>query len=203
MTNQVPAIDVSHLPHVSFGHREPLWWGVVLAIVIEATGFALVWATFLYLRMQEATWPPWRWAPPNLTAGLVSTAIIAASAFPMRIVEKAAKSFDRAKVRFWLVVFFGVALLACGVRVWEFVVVGVKWDSNAYGSAVWAMLVLHTVHILTSIADIGLAAAYVFIEDLDDHRALDLEVNGLYWYFVVGSWIPTFTLLYLGPHLLN
>jgi heme/copper-type cytochrome/quinol oxidase subunit 3 len=203
MMNQVGAIDVSHLPQTSFGHREPLWWGIVLGIVIETSGFALVWATVLYLRMQEGTWPPWRWSAPDLTAGLVSTAVILASAIPMRITVKAAKAFDEAKVRFWLVVFFVVALIACAIRVWEFFVVQVKWDSNAYGSVVWAMLTLHTVHILTSVFDIGLATAYVFLLSLDDHRALDLEVNGLYWYFVVASWIPTFTLLYLGPHFLN
>ena len=52
---QIPAIDVSHLPTSAFGHKEPLWWGVMLAIAIESTAFALAWATYLYLRMQEAT----------------------------------------------------------------------------------------------------------------------------------------------------
>ena len=44
---------------------------------------------------------------------------------------------------------------------------------------------------------------YVFIRPLDERHALDLEVTALYWYFVVGSWIPTAILLYLGPHILN
>ena len=67
------ALDVSHLPTCAFGHRDPLWWGIILAIAIETTAFAIGWATYLYLRMQEATWPPWGWSTPNLLIGALST----------------------------------------------------------------------------------------------------------------------------------
>ena len=35
-----PALDVSELPHVALGHRDPLWWGVVGLMAIESTVFA-------------------------------------------------------------------------------------------------------------------------------------------------------------------
>jgi cytochrome c oxidase subunit III len=197
------AFDVSHLPTCEFGHRDPLWWGIVLAVVIETTGFGLVWATYLYLRMQEATWPPWRWSAPDLMVGAISTAAILATAVPMYLLDKESRRMDVRRVRFLLIVFYAISLVACAIRVWEFVALQVKWDSNAYGSIVWAMLTLHTVHVVTSLFEASILTVYVFIRPLDDRHALDLEVTALYWYFVVGSWIPNAILLYLGPHILN
>ena len=126
-----PAIDVSHLPTTQFGHHEPLWWGVLLAVVIETTGFALVWSTYLYLRMQEATWPPWRWSAPDVLIGSISTVVILATALPMMLIAKAAKRLEEERVRRLIILFFGVCAIACAVRVWEFIGLQVKWDSNA------------------------------------------------------------------------
>jgi heme/copper-type cytochrome/quinol oxidase subunit 3 len=100
-------------------------------------------------------------------------------------------------------VFYAIALVVCAIRVWEFVALQVKWDSNAYGSIVWALLTLHTVHVVTSMAEGLTLTVYVFLRPLDDRHALDLEVTAVYWYFVVASWIPNAILIYLGPHILN
>jgi cytochrome c oxidase subunit III len=153
--------------------------------------------------MQEATWPPWRWSAPDALIGSISTVVIVATAVPMMLIAKAAKRMEAERVRRLIALFFGVCAIACVVRVWEFVGLQVKWDSNAYGSVVWAMLTLHTVHLVTSIAEAGILALYVFIRPLDERHAVDWEVTALYWYFVVGSWIPNAALLYLGPHILN
>jgi len=163
-----PALDVSHLPTTALGNRAPLWWGILLAIAIETTGFAIVWSVYLYLRMQEATWPPWRWSAPDLLAGSVSTLVILATAIPMYLTDRAAKAHDLKRVRSLLVIFFATTLLAGAVRIWEFVGLQVKWDSNAYGSIVWAMLTLHTVHIVTSVGETAILAAYLFVRPLDE-----------------------------------
>ena len=35
----------------------------------------------------------------------------------------------------------------------------------------------------------------------DSTVALDLSLNSLYWYFVVGSWLPFFVLVYVWPRM--
>lgn len=197
------ALDVSHLPTCAFGHRDPLWWGIILAIAIETTAFAIGWATYLYLRMQEATWPPWGWSEPNLMIGAISTVAILASGVPMYLLDKESKRMDVRRVQLLLIVFYAISLVVCAIRVWEFLALQVKWDSNAYGSIVWALLTLHTVHVVTSLAEASMLTVYVFVRPLDDRHALDLEVTAVYWYFVVASWIPNAILLYLGPRILN
>jgi heme/copper-type cytochrome/quinol oxidase subunit 3 len=201
--HEAAALDVSNLPTHEFGQRDPLWWGIVLAIAIETTVFAIVWSTYFYLRMQEATWPPWRWSAPDLLVGSISTAAILATAIPMRLMEKAAKQFQDATVRLQLILFFVLTAVAGATRVWEYMALQVKWDSNAYGSVVWMMLTLHTTHIITSVLETLMLAIYLFVRTLDPKHALDVEVGAIYWYFVVASWIPNYVLIYFGPHMLN
>src|SRR3954470_20606547 len=52
------ALDVARLPESSFGTRAPLWWGNTLLLFIETTMFALLAATYFYLRMDFEQWPP-------------------------------------------------------------------------------------------------------------------------------------------------
>src|SRR4051812_23221134 len=53
-----PLLDVSHLPESAFGTRTALWWGNTLLLVIEGMMFALLAATYYYLRMDFTQWPP-------------------------------------------------------------------------------------------------------------------------------------------------
>lgn len=77
-----------------------------------------------------------------------------------------------------------------------------KWDSNAYGSIVWSILTLHTLHFVSSMAETGIIAAYVITHPLDPKHALDLHVGAVYWYFVAISVLPVYVFIYLGPYLL-
>ena len=164
----------------------------------------LLWATYLYLRMQEATWPPWRWSAPDALIGSISTVVIVATAVPMMLIAKAAKRMEAERVRRLIALFFGVCAIACVVRVWEFVGLQVKWDSNAYGSVVWAMLTLHTVHLVTSIAEAGILALYVFIRPLDERHAAGFgKLRRCTGISLSDRGYRMPCLLYLGPHILN
>jgi cytochrome c oxidase subunit 3 len=51
-------LDVSHLPGYVFGHGSLMWWGTLGIIVIEGTTFAMLIATYFYLRLRVTDWPP-------------------------------------------------------------------------------------------------------------------------------------------------
>jgi hypothetical protein len=38
----------------------------------------------------------------------------------------------------------------------------VRWDANAYGSIVWALLFLHTTHVITDLADTIVLTVFSF-----------------------------------------
>ena len=66
-----PILDVSGLPEVMFGRSNTTWLGNVLYMTIEGTMFALVIASYFYLRTRASTWPPIN-LPPSLAWGLLS-----------------------------------------------------------------------------------------------------------------------------------
>ena len=51
-------LDVSDLPSVAFGHRNTTWLANVFYMAIEGMMFALMFATYFYLRTRSTAWPP-------------------------------------------------------------------------------------------------------------------------------------------------
>jgi heme/copper-type cytochrome/quinol oxidase subunit 3 len=114
---------------------------------------------------------------------------------------KIAKTEDAAQVRPWIVAMSVVGLAALVLRAFEFQTLNVRWDDNAYGSLVWILLGLHTAHILTDVIDTWVLAALMFTKHARGKRFSDVEDNGLYWCFVVVTWVLLYLLLYWGPRL--
>src|ERR671933_418284 len=176
------AIDVSELPNYAFGHRSIVWWGTNAFIITEATVFVLAIAADLYLRQHAPHWPPATYAPPGLLWGTLNTVIMLASCLPNQLYKTAA---EREDVR--------------GVRVFEFTTLNIRWDSNAYGSIVWWLMGLHTLHVATDVADTAVLLAIILVRTPRGRRFVDVSENGFYWYFVVLSWIPIYVVIYLVP----
>jgi cytochrome c oxidase subunit III len=194
------AIDVSALPTYGFGHRSIVWWGTMGIIAIEGTMFALMITTYLYLKGRSPHWPP-GFHPPDLMWGTVNTIVLLASTVPNQLTKWAAEKFDVAGVRLWMTIALAFAMAFNVIRIFEFRSLNVWWDSNAYGSVVWTLLGLHTVHILTDFVDSTVLAVLMFTGPLEESRFVDVSENALYWYFVVGSWLPIYALIYFAPRI--
>jgi cytochrome c oxidase subunit I+III len=195
------AIDVSPLPTFAFGHRSILWWATIGLIAIEGTAFALLCAAYLYLRWRETNWPPGL-QPPDLIWGTANTVLLLASAVPNQLAKRAAERLDRSGVQLWISVCVVLSVGFCVLRALEFSTLNCWWDTNAYGSIVWTLLGMHTVHIVTDLADTAVLAAVMFIGPVDGSRFVDISENALYWYFVVAAWVPIYGLIYFAPRVL-
>lgn len=194
------ALDVSELPEYGFGHRSLLWWGTFCMIAIEGTMFALVIASYMYLKGRSPQWPP-AVAPPQLLWGTVNLVVMLASTIPNALTKKAAEKFSLSGVRLWMSVCMVFALAFNIIRFVEFSALNVRWDENAYGSVVWTLLGFHTVHVLTDFLDSGVLWILLFVGPVDEHRFIDLSENAMYWYFVVLAWIPVYAVIYLAPRI--
>jgi cytochrome c oxidase subunit I+III len=193
-------LDVAPLPSYAFGHRGIMWWATMGVIAIESTVFALALVSYFFLRSQAAAWPlgvP----PPDLTWGTLNTVILLASLIPNAYTKRAAEAHDLGKVRVGMVVctLFAVAFIV--VRFVEFGALNVRWDTNAYGSIVWLLLGLHTVHLLTDFFDSVVLGVLMFTGPLEGKRYVDVAENAVYWYFVVAAWLPIYAVIYWAPRL--
>jgi cytochrome c oxidase subunit III len=193
-----PVIDVKPLPGFAFGHRSTLWWATFGIVAIEGMAFALMITNYLYLKGREPHWPPGVF-PPLLFWGTLNTIVLLASLVPNEIAKKSAEKYDLRKTRLWMLIAIGFAVAFNVIRIWEFRSLNVWWDTNAYGSVVWALLGFHTAHILTDLLDSCVLVALLFKGPLEGKRFVDVSENAMYWYFVVLSWLPIYALIYIAP----
>jgi heme/copper-type cytochrome/quinol oxidase subunit 3 len=194
-----PVINLANLPLHGMGSASPSWWGTLAYMLIEGTGFALALAVYLYLMSVAPQWPL-NAAFPKLTAGTWLTLLLLASLIPNLILARLAKAQILDKVRIGLVVMSVLGALPLVLRAYEFPAMQVKWDDNAYGSIVWAILALHTAHLITDLMDTLVLTALMFTRHADNPRRYgDVEDNAMYWNFIVLAWVPLYLCIYWVP----
>lgn len=192
-------IDVARLPTYVYGSHSMMWWGTMGLMLIEGTVFAITVVVYFYLRSHSQTWPVNR--APELFWGGLNTLILLVSLVPNQLAKRAAEREDKQRARWWLVACLLFALAFLTVRVFEFGALNTRWDSNAYGSVVWMLLALHTTHLVTDTIDTTVLAVLMFTGPLEGKRFVDVSENAMYWYFVVGSWLPIYAVIYWGARL--
>lgn len=191
--------DVSHLPTHGHGPSNLTWWGTMGFMLIEGFAFVLAGFTYLYIMMQFRHWPPGM-PPPHLTWGTLMTAVLLLSLIPNVWAKRVAEASDLRRTRIAVVVMLLIGFVTLAIRWFEFTVLNVLWDSNAYGSILWTILGLHTIHLLTDVGDTAVLAVLMFTKHGKDPRRMgDVTDNAMYWNFVVGAWVPIYALLYLVP----
>jgi cytochrome c oxidase subunit 3 len=198
--NARTTLDVSRLPTYAYGQRSLMWWGTAGMVVIEGTLFAIGLVAYFYLRGIAREWPLSA-PPPDLLYGTLNTVLLVLSGIPNQMAVKVAKQEDLARVRFWMLVCLLFAAATLVVRAYEFTALNTHWSRNAYGSIVYALLTLHTVHLVTDFVDTVVLAVLMFTGPLTGRRFVDVEENADYWWFVVLAWLPIYFTLYLVPRI--
>ncbi|MDB4906906.1 MAG: cytochrome oxidase subunit [Gemmatimonadetes bacterium] len=194
------ALDVSSLPTYGFSHRSIVWWATLGMIAVEATVFALAIATYFYLRSHATTWPL-AGKPPDLLWGTINTLVMLGSLLPNHLAKKAAEKDNVSRARLWMAVCLAMGLLFLVIRIFEFRSLNTGWDTDAYGSIVWTLLGLHTVHLVTDFYDSAVLTLLLFIGPLEGRHMQDVSENAFYWYFVVASWLPIYLVIYWAARL--
>ena len=204
------ALDVSRLPASAIDHRSPIWWGNLLLLFIETTMFALLLAGYFFVRQNFDQWPPPRAdgyllvqnPVPLLGIATVNMVLLMISLIPAIWMDRAClrKHTGAVKVALLMVIAFGV--IAIVLRFYEFPALQFKWNENAYGSIVWTLLGLHTLHLMTDAYDTAVLAVLLVTGPLEGKRFGDVAENALYWNFVVIAWVPIYAIIYIAPRVI-
>jgi heme/copper-type cytochrome/quinol oxidase subunit 3 len=195
-------IDVSVLPETVFGHRAVTWWATVAFMLIEGTTLAVLATSYLYLRLNAAEWPPRPASAPELLVPTIGLLVLLSAIVPMWMARTAAKRFDLAGVRRGMVLGVALCVAATVLRWFELQSLNVRWDTNAYGSALWGVVVAHTTLLLTQVLEGGAIAAIFFTDRLEPKHFSDVEDAGLYQVFLSLAWLVLFVVVILGPRVL-
>lgn len=195
-------LDVSGLPTIVFGTRSFVWLGIMGMMAIEAMVFVLMIASYFYLHSRSVEWPPHS-NPPALLYGTLNTAIFVLSAIPNEWYRRRARLGDIRAVRIGLVLMSLIAVANLVVRYFELRHLNTDWSIDAYGSAVWTLIGLHVVHLITDAFDTVVLAILFFTPLVEGRRFMDAAENADYWYFVILTWIPIYLVIYWAPRWLH
>jgi len=190
--------DVSGLDDYAFGAGTISWWGVLGFMLIEGTAFVLAVGAYYYLLHNESRWPPSTASPPLFWA-TVGTVLLVATEWPNTWVARAAKVQRLQAVRRGLLLMTLLGACVLVIRAVEMAAIDVRWDRNAYGSIVWALVALHTFHTITDVFDSGVLAALSWTPHMDGRKFSDVSDNALYWRFIVWSWVALYVVIYWTP----
>jgi heme/copper-type cytochrome/quinol oxidase subunit 3 len=191
-------IDVRHRPEFAFEHRMPIWWGTMFFMVIEGSAFLMTLTAYAYLASQNSDWPLSRVVPDPWIGGLLAGWLLI-SEVPNTLLKRRIKRCELRPTRVGMLVMSLAGLVAVAMRCVEFAYLHVRWDANAFGSMIWALIFLHTTHILVDVAETLVMTLMAFSSPLNGRRYVDLSENAEYWDFVVLTWIPIYIAIYWVP----
>jgi cytochrome c oxidase subunit 3 len=196
-------LDVSGLPEIAFGHRDPLWWGCAGLIAIESTMLVLLLATYFYLRGNFTAWPPTGVGGRVQAYAGAEAAVLALSALPTHLSNRAALRGDVRGIQRWigLLTVMGAVFLLLRWRV--LAIIPFRWDLHAYGSVFWGFLFLNTLHALSGVLENATILLLALRGPIEKKHLVDVHTGGFLWYFVVASWLPCWFVLYIVPGLLR
>jgi heme/copper-type cytochrome/quinol oxidase subunit 3 len=193
-------VDVSRLPTAAFGPRDLMWWGTAGFVAIEGTTLFICAASYFYLRLNFLSWPPEHTLRPSLFWPTVQVALMLLSNGPNYLLQRAARALDLAAVRRWVLVEAALALVFVALRWQEFLSLNVRWDANAYGSIAWATTGFHGTLLLLQMVETIFFAGFLHTDMIEEKHFSDAYDSAFYWYFMTGSWVVLYVVVFLSPY---
>jgi heme/copper-type cytochrome/quinol oxidase subunit 3 len=161
------------------------WWGMVLFVATEATLFAVLIASWFYLRFQNRVWPPPGIPEPRVTLPLVLTGMLVATSIPMAFANSVAQRGRRGLAWLSILAAFGVQCVYLGgqIHLFRADLASFAADSHAYASAYFTLLAVDHLHVLVGILFNGWLLARL-ATGLTRYRLVGLGAIAFYWYAV-------------------
>ncbi|MCC6589724.1 MAG: heme-copper oxidase subunit III [Bryobacterales bacterium] len=195
-------VDAAALPDHAWNEPAPLWMGQFIMVAIESVGLLLLFAAYFYIRLQFTHWPPPGASSHSLVLPGINCLILLASIVPMHIGDKAVMRGDwrMTYIGGWISVAMGFVALIIQLYLmsdFEF-----RWYTHLYGSIVWLTMGMHTVHLAAANVETMILLSLAHGGYKDQRVKLGLNVDEVYWVFVVLIGVLTYGIVYLGPRIL-
>jgi cytochrome c oxidase subunit III len=180
------------------------WWGMVLFVATEATLFAVLLASYFYIRFKTTGgWPPDGIADPKLLRAVVMTVLLAVSSFFVHAAESGIRRGSQRALVLGLAGGFLLGLAFLGLQIWETVVVSDDFTpkTNTYGSLFFTITGAHSAHLAVGLLLVAWIQVRGWFGAYTPRRHLGVQMAAIYWHFVVVLQVAIFATLYLSPRL--
>jgi heme/copper-type cytochrome/quinol oxidase subunit 3 len=177
------------------------WWGMVCMIATESMIFAILIASYFFLRASARDWPPPGVEAPDLTLAIPFSLVLWGSSLPAFWAEHGIRRGDQRRLRSGLLLssLMGLAFVAYTVK--DFHDLHFGWRDNAYGSIFYVTVGLHATHVVVGLLMSVIVQIKSWQGKFSAGRHVTVEVFSLYWHFVDAVWLFVFPALFLSPHI--
>jgi cytochrome c oxidase subunit III len=180
--------------------RAPLWWGMILLILIELVLFLALISSYFYLRFYAPEWPLGGISKPDLLLPSISAVILFVSSGPMYWADSSIKKGNVRNLKIGLALSFILGVIFLVLKGVEYFGYDYNWATNAYGSITWTIAGFHAAHVISVCLKVAVVFAAASQGYFSERKNLGVRINGLYWHFVVAIWVPLFFTLYLSHY---
>ena len=191
------------LPEHGVGPRSFAWWGMVWLIATEATLFALLIASYFYIRFRSPEWPPGHIEAPELALPLIMTAILWSSSIPVHLAEKGIEHGNQKRLRWGLAIGFvlgAVFLLITLLVEWPETLHHFDPRTNAYGSMYFTVTGFHLSHVVVGLSVSAFTQVRAWQGAFDEMKHVSVQNFAMYWHFVDIVWLFVLLSIYISPH---
>ena len=197
--------DLPIYPHGVEGGRSSAFWGMVLLIFTEATFFAILFLSYVYLRFQSGeVWPPPPLEKPKLFLISIMTPLLVLSSIPAHLADTGIRQGNVRRLRLGLILTIAQAGAFIGLTIVEWLekihVENLKPWTNAYGSIFFTIVGFHGVHVAVGVLLLVWLLVYALRGRWTETNHVPVQNVILYWHFVDVMWLFIITLLYFSPH---
>ena len=186
------------LPIGTIGIHASGWWGMWCVIATEASLFAYLLMTYLYLDARaRGAWPPG--GPPSLMLALPNTFVLLASSVAVGFGESSLRAGSRARAVAGLLGGAALGIVFVGVQLLEWRAKSFSFQSELYGSMYFTITGFHMAHVVVGIFVLLALALWSALGYFDRVRHGPVSIGSVYWHFVDVVWLFVFATLYLAP----
>ena len=177
------------------------WWGMAVLILTEGMVFAILLASYFFLRAASTEWPLAGIEAPKLELVIPFSFVLWGSSVPIFWAEASIRKgmVGRLKAGVFISFVMGAAFLA--YTLYDFNELTFGWRDNAYGSIFYTIVGLHALHVFIGLGMNLIVQAKAWLGRFDGGRHASAEVFFLYWHFVDVVWLFVFPSLFLSPHI--
>jgi cytochrome c oxidase subunit 3 len=187
------------LPVGTIGIHASGWWGMWCVIATEASLFAYLLMSYLYLDVQpQNQWPPG--GAPSLALALPNTFVLLASSVAVALGESGLRAGSRTRAVAGLLGGAALGIVFVGVQLLEWRAKPFSFSSELYGSVYFTITGFHMAHVVVGIFVLLALALWERLGYFDSVRHGPVSIGSVYWHFVDVVWLFVFAILYLAPH---
>lgn len=179
------------------------WWGMVLIVATEGALFAVMLASYFYIRWQaDGGWPPDGKDPALLRPSLIAAALVL-SATTMALAEAGIRRGSTRRLTAGLLATLALGGAFVALQSIDYVakLPDTSPQDGAYDSLTYVITGAHAVHVVVGMLLLMWIQGRAWTGAYDERRHVGVDVIALYWYFLVAVELTIYASLFISPYL--